>query len=347
MLHKELVVWMALPPPIISPPVHKPQTVFDIPGTGSGVDKWYIHHEGGGWCESLENCYGRSLGRLGSSKSYTPTIGLPGGYFSNNVAENPTMYNWNKVFFAYCDGGSFAGNNANVERWDGHDLFFRGFQNLQAYLRSLKTLHKLGSSTDVVISGCSAGGLATYLHVDWWKENLPSMAKVRGLPDSGFFLDFNSKAPNGPKYGDQMRWVFKAMNASAGVNQLCIKSNPAAQENCYFAEHTSPYIKTPIFPLQSEYDAWQVPNILGAHPTDDAAINEFGKLLTQRITKAVFSNPANGAFLDSCYHHCGRWDSIVIDGRNTSTAFADFYEGRSPHVFIQGRPYPCVACCSP
>lgn len=24
------------------------------------------------------------------------------------------MYNWNKVFLVYCDGGSFAGNNDTV-----------------------------------------------------------------------------------------------------------------------------------------------------------------------------------------------------------------------------------------
>ena len=48
----------------------------------------------------------------------------------------------------------------------------------------------LGAASDVVVSGCSAGGLATYLHVDRWAAALPK-AKVRGLPDSGFFLDFD------------------------------------------------------------------------------------------------------------------------------------------------------------
>jgi len=323
-----------------------PAAYYFTPGTGSGVRKWYIHHEGGGWCTSLQDCYGRSQGSLGSSKAYAPSIGLPGGYFSDNAAENPTMYNWNKVFFAYCDGGSFAGFNANVEHYDGHELYFRGFLNLQAYHRSLQTLHGLGLSTEVVISGCSAGGLATYLHVDWWAEQLPKGAKVRGLPDSGFFLDYNSDIAGAPKYGDQMRWVFKAMNASAGVNQDCIKGNPGKEDNCYFAEHTGPFLKTPIFPLQSEYDAWQVPNILGAKSTDSALINTFGRLLTDRVTKSVLSNKANGIFLDSCYHHCGAWNSIVIKGFNTSAAFAEFYDGKAA-VFVQGQEYPCAACCRP
>jgi hypothetical protein len=39
-----------------------------------------------------------------------------------------------------------------------------------------------------VISGCSAGGLATFLHVDNWAA-LPklSAAKIRGMPDSGAY----------------------------------------------------------------------------------------------------------------------------------------------------------------
>jgi len=98
-----------------------------------------------------------------------------------------------------------------------------------------------------MISGCSAGGLATYLHLDWWASQLPGTAKVRGLPDSGFFLDYDSKIPGGPKYGTAMRWVFNQMNATEGVNQKCITANSNQPANCYFAEHTSPHVETPFF----------------------------------------------------------------------------------------------------
>merc|ERR1712137_260914 len=29
-------------------------------GSGDGVNKWYIHHQGGGWCESMDDCWSRS-----------------------------------------------------------------------------------------------------------------------------------------------------------------------------------------------------------------------------------------------------------------------------------------------
>ena len=49
--------------------------------------------------------------------------------------------------------------------------------------------HGLKEATDAVISGCSAGGLATFLHTDQWCDALPN-AKCVGMPDSGFFLDY-------------------------------------------------------------------------------------------------------------------------------------------------------------
>jgi len=155
-------------------------------GFGTGINKWYIYHQGGGWCTSLSDCLGRSKTALGSSTSYTPTIGTYNtGYFSINPSVNPLLYNWNVAYFQYCDGGSFAGNNDTVTVVNGTKLFFRGLPNLRAYLTDLNANHQLQKGTDFLIGGCSAGGLATYLHVDWWKENLPSTATVRGLPDSG------------------------------------------------------------------------------------------------------------------------------------------------------------------
>jgi hypothetical protein len=312
-------------------------------GNGTGVNKWYLYHEGGGWCTNLTDCLERSKTNLGSSKAYPPTIGYAGGYFSRDPAVNPLMYNWNVAFFRYCDGGSFSGLNDTVTEVQGTKLYFRGLRNLQAYLFDLNT-RNMKSGTDFVIGGCSAGGLATYLHVDWWRQNVPATARVRGMPDSGFFLDYDSQFA--PKYATDMAWVFKQNNASSGVNQDCIAAHLATGDTykCFFAEHTVPFLKTPIFPLQSEFDSWQIGNILGSKNIDD--VNEYGKLLTQRFS-VVTAKAMDGCWLDSCYHHCYDWDSIRIDGQLSGPAFSDWYNGASKGQFIQGKPYPCDACCKP
>ena len=78
-------------------------------GTGSGARKYILHLEGGAWCPTLENCLERSKTYLGSSKSWPETLDLR-GIFTDEATVNTDLYNWNAVFLAYCDGGSFAGD---------------------------------------------------------------------------------------------------------------------------------------------------------------------------------------------------------------------------------------------
>ena len=72
------------------------------------------------------------------------------------------------------------------------------------------------------------------------------------------------------------------------------------------------YLKTPTFPLQSEYDAWQIIADLGvsnANRTMPIApeflplINEYGANFTAVVHKNLLSQPQHSIFLDSCYHH--------------------------------------------
>ena len=78
-------------------------------GTGSGVDKWIVHFEGGGWCFDEAECAERSKTGLGSSKTWPKTASY-GGLLSANKEINPDFYDWNVAFLNYCDGASFAGN---------------------------------------------------------------------------------------------------------------------------------------------------------------------------------------------------------------------------------------------
>ena len=62
---------------------------------------------------------------------------------------------------------------------------------MRAIQDSLIADNGLASATDVVVSGCSAGGLATYLQCDNWAERVAEVApaaKVRCMPDSGKLL---------------------------------------------------------------------------------------------------------------------------------------------------------------
>ena len=90
---------------------------YHRPGTGDGKNKWYIHHEGGGWCYNLEDCAGRAKGALGSTtpavSKDTKTSNLGGGYFSTDPKVSPQMYNWNHVVNSDAFSDLFAVRLAN------------------------------------------------------------------------------------------------------------------------------------------------------------------------------------------------------------------------------------------
>ena len=72
-------------------------------------------------------------------------------------------------------------------------IYYRGRAILDAEIASLLQDRGMSQATDVVVSGCSAGGLATYLHCDKWATAIinatADKAKVVCMPDSGFFID--------------------------------------------------------------------------------------------------------------------------------------------------------------
>jgi len=67
-------------------------------------------------------------------------------------------------------------------------LVFRGVSNLDRTLDALIKNYGLGEATDVILSGGSAGGLSTFLHLDRVAARLPD-AKVVGAPVAGYFTD--------------------------------------------------------------------------------------------------------------------------------------------------------------
>lgn len=68
-------------------------------------DNWAFYFQGGGWCYSLADCYGRSLGNLGSSKAL-PSTGTMGGLLSDDCTVSP-LCNYNVVWLAYVSSHFF------------------------------------------------------------------------------------------------------------------------------------------------------------------------------------------------------------------------------------------------
>jgi hypothetical protein len=135
--------------------------------------------------------------------------------------------------FSYCDGNSFSGFLSNPVVVNGDNIYFRGHNVLVATLMELANLHNLRQASSVLLSGCSAGGLSTYLHADFVGEMVQSLAprlsKYGAAPVSGFFLLHNT-VENIAVYPSQIQNIFVLSNASYGLNKRCIANAPSGLE---------------------------------------------------------------------------------------------------------------------
>jgi hypothetical protein len=99
-------------------------------GKGRNPRSVVIYFEGGGWCgdrdlsSTVENCYQRSRGYMGSSKSDPNVLNPADGIYSSNPNNN--YRESTRIFIRYCDGSGHQGSRQNPVSYKGANLYFRG-----------------------------------------------------------------------------------------------------------------------------------------------------------------------------------------------------------------------------
>ncbi|KAK8709250.1 hypothetical protein V6N13_060275 [Hibiscus sabdariffa] len=334
-------------------------------GFGAGANNWILQFEGGGWCNDVSSCLERANTRRGSTRLMS-RLEVFSGILSNNASLNPDFYNWNRVKLRYCDGASFSGDS----KFDNGTslLYFRGQKIWEAIIHDL--LPKgLASASKALLSGCSAGGLATFLHCDSLTKMLPSNASVKCLSDAGFFLDVRDMSSN-----YSMRSFYHDLVALQGIeknlNQNCMRSINQP-ELCFFPQYALRYITTPYFILNSAYDVFQFHHSLVPPSADlqghwngcklnpaacDA--NQIDVLQGMRhdmlaALKSFYKNSTSGGmFINSCFAHCqsesrDTWfaaGSPRIHNKTIAEAVGDWYFDRGVTKEIDCA-YPCDSTC--
>ncbi|KAK9287779.1 hypothetical protein L1049_016219 [Liquidambar formosana] len=218
-------------------------------GYGSGVNSWLIQLEGGGWCDTIRNCVYRKKTQRGSSMYMEKQIPFT-GILSNKAEYNPDFFNWNRVKIRYCDGASFSGDSQN----EAAQLYFRG---QRIWLAAMEDLMSKGMryANQALLSGCSAGGLASILHCDEFRELFPRTTKVKCLSDAGLFLD-SIDVSGGRTLRNMLSGVVSLQGVQKNLPWTCTKRlHPTL---CFFPQHLIASVKTPFFLLNSAYDSWQI-----------------------------------------------------------------------------------------
>ncbi|CAI9101399.1 OLC1v1038712C1 [Oldenlandia corymbosa var. corymbosa] len=229
------------------------------PGFGSGANSWLVQLEGGGWCNNVRSCVFRKTTRRGSSKFMEKQLAFT-GILSNKPEENPDFFNWNRVKVRYCDGASFAGEGEDKVA----QLQFRGQRIYRAAMEELMS-KGMRFADNALLSGCSAGGLASILHCDEFGEMFSRNTKVKCLADAGLFMDAVDVSG-----GRSLRNFFNGVVTMQGVEKNLPGTCTSRMDptSCFFPQNLIANIRTPLFLLNAAYDAWQVQASL-APPTAD------------------------------------------------------------------------------
>lgn len=335
-------------------------------GFGAGAKNWLLQFEGGGWCNDIESCLDRAKTRRGSTRLMSKWE-VFSGILSNNASLNPDFYNWNRVKLRYCDGASFAGDA--VYENETSLLYFRGQKIWEAIILDL--LPKgLGQARKALLSGCSAGGLASFLHCDDFTKYVPSNASVKCLSDAGFFLDERDISLN-----HTMRSFYKDLVSLQGVeknlDKNCTGSLPFP-ELCIFPQYALRFITPPFFILNSAYDVYQfhhglVPpsadprghwnrcklNPAACDPDQLDILQGFRHDMLVALALFYKYSGRGGMYINSCFAHCqsesqDTWfgvDSPRIHNKTIAEAVGDWYFSRRITNKEVDCAYPCDTTC--
>ncbi|XP_055806969.1 pectin acetylesterase 8-like [Solanum dulcamara] len=332
-------------------------------GSGSGVNNWVISLEGGGWCKNVTLCLLRKNTRLGSSAKMDNPVAFS-GMMSNDAKFNPEFYNWNRVSVRYCDGGSFLGDVEAVD--PGTGLHYRGARIFKAIMEELLA-QGMNTSQNAILSGCSAGGLATILHCDNFRALLSKSAKVKCFSDAGYFVDL--KDISGETYIEQYFNDVVTLHGSAkNLPPSC--TSKFKQGLCFFPQNVAQQIQTPLFIINASYDHWQVRNILVAPGTDPNGAWTSCKANIKNCTpdqlkvlqgfredflkalEGLGPSSTRGYYINSCFSHCqsqqqAYWfgpNSPRLSNKTIAEAVGDWFLDRDQFRKIDC-PYPCDKTC--
>lgn len=230
---------------------------------------WVVAFQGGGWCWTPQDCALRSTSGMGSSAHVQPP--LEGGILSSSCHIAPEFCTYNKVFFRYCDGASFAGGATFISNGANGTLTITsaGRAIVRAGIESLIRHYDLNKATDVLVTGSSAGGLAALLHASALREAIIAsgalLRRFKLLPISGLFFrprTWSGVPPLWP-FERQMSSIQRLANVTV-PHKCFLKFGRASAWRCLTDLEPLDAVpaQIPVFVIQSTFDLFSTSCIL-------------------------------------------------------------------------------------
>ena len=266
----------------------RPARVGAVEPDGPAANRWVIHFEGGGGCQTYESCAERWCG-VGfytahqMSTTYENDAILRGGLLERNSTNK--LADRNTVMVNYCSSDSWQGQKSDVvlrsetDATKAYTVHYRGATiaaaAIDALLAGVAGMPKLSDATDVLISGDSAGATAVRTHLDRIAARLRAVnpsVRVRGNLEATFMPDVNGR--QGFPAGDPRDPVSVTKTASFEKefalmnNQLddsCLAAHPGARYLCADNGYVElNHITTPFFQIQDLVDPGLLEDLVDA-----------------------------------------------------------------------------------
>jgi hypothetical protein len=227
-----------------------PAVYYFRSGTGSGENKWVIFLSGGGLCYSINSCNQRQreFPELMTSQGKPATFNAS-GILSELSANNPDFFNANHVAIPYCSSDLWSGDREASGATGGFE--FRGFRIVRSIVNDLRNRsgNNLTSANRILLSGTSAGGIGTMVHLDWLAGQFPN-AEVRGINDAGWTPAEALELPI-PQSSFPVARALQLWNGKPDAS--CAQANSNTKYFCY-SSAVYPHINTPLMVQMSQYD---------------------------------------------------------------------------------------------
>eukprot|EP01084_Bolivina_argentea_P105201 188325_1 len=346
---------------------------YEAPSKSSTL--WTFFLEGGGACSTKADCTQRSQGALGSSNYWAKTR-TGQGVLSTNPTENPDFSQGHHVYIPYCGGDVHAGQRTtpSVQTWG---FYFSGHLIITNIFEYLIKNYKLGQAENVLVSGCSAGGIGTFANADWISTRLKqenTKMIVKAAPVAGWFFAGNCTDEQNEEWdwappNDYPHWIKNETGGDGHDNSSSVlwdsyllptcTSKESIPWHCETVHVAYKYMTTPVMVLENIFDSQQLNGELGLPSKVTTETKEyvayFGYDMLLSMANQVES--PNGLFLPSCYDHCsgigygdyGGGSKTKIKGYNVTQVLGDWFWERNkvPHILVDDckSNLPCNPTC--
>ena len=202
----------------------------------------------GGWiCHDKASCTERAqreLHRMSSDR--WPSVKTARGILSADPEENPHFAEANHVFVPYCSSDSWSGTQRG-----GYNspVAFMGHYILREVVRELADFEQLLFHDELFLAGSSAGATGVLVNLDMVADIVrPAQVKVRGIVDSGWFLDhdpFSAECGEGRETCSVLEDMQRGVALwKAAVPKACGERFPGEPWKCYLGYHAFPTMRS-------------------------------------------------------------------------------------------------------